>query len=251
MDEGQSKSTRPVERQRHARLAGIAYIVTIVAGIFAEAYARGSLRVSGDAAATAANLSSADTLYRSAIFADVLMLSSYIAVTALLYLVFKPAGRALALVAACFSLTGIVLLAANTGLLLVAPMFLGDADYLAAFTAEQRETLAYLIMRLHGGIYGLTGAFFGAYCLLIGWLIVRSRDLPRLIGWLMALAGVTFLLDTSLDLIAPSLARQLPDQVMAISLIGEGSVAIWLALFGIKRPTLMARTENAEAARGA
>jgi hypothetical protein len=36
-----------------ARLAGIFYLLTILCGIFAEAFVRGQLIVSGDAAATA------------------------------------------------------------------------------------------------------------------------------------------------------------------------------------------------------
>lgn len=223
------------DRRRAARLAGVAYLVTIAAGIFAEVYVRGSLRVAGNAAATASNLLAEPGLYRLGIFADLVMLASYVVVTMLLYRVFRPTDPALSLTAAGFSLTGIALLAANTGLLSAPLTLLGDANYLGPLAVEQRQALAYGALRMHGTIYGFTGLFFGLYCLAIGWLAIRSGDLPRLIGGLMVLAGATFLVDVTLDLLAPELARQIPDMVMAISLLGEGALALWLALFGLSR----------------
>lgn len=234
------QDSRPVERQRTARLAGAAYVVTIVAGIFAEVYVRGSLLVPGDAIATAASIVSADKLYRLSIFADLVMLGCYVVVTALLYRLFRPSGRTLSLCAACFSLTGITMLAASMAFLVLPTILLGDASYLASVPPQQRAALAYASLRVHGSVYGFTGIFFGLYCLAIGWLILRSRELPPLVGWLMALAGATFLFDTGLELIAPSLAKMVPDVVTGISLLGEGLLAIWLTLFGISRPRLMA-----------
>ncbi len=233
------------ERQVTARVAGGAYVVTIIAGMFAEVYARGALRVPGDAAATAANLVAHESLYRLALFADLVMLASYVVVTALLYELFRPAGRTLSLIAAFLSLIGIALLAAGTGLLAATPILLGDAPFLATFAPEQRATLAYATLRLHSSIYGSTGIFFGLYCLAIGRLVLRSRLLPRLIGWLMALAGATFVMDAALGLVAPTLARQVPDVVTGISLLGEGALAIWLSLLGIRASDQHDRVEEA------
>ena len=236
------------QRQANARLAGAAYLLTIIAGMFAEVYARATLRVPSDPRATAANIVAGETLYRFSIFADLTMLASYVVVTALLYQTFKGAGRALSLTAALFSVIGIALLAAATGLLAAPLILVGDAGYLSAFPGEQREVLAYVMLRMHGEFYSYTGFFFGLYCLSIGSLALRSRDLPRPVGWLMVLAGATFLVDTTLELVAPSIARQVPDIVLIISLLGEGTFAIWLTLFGIGRPSLMTSTAETPSA---
>lgn len=88
--------------------------------------------------------------------------------------------------------------------------------------------------RVHGAAYSLTGLFFGPYCALIGWLALRSRWLPAWIGWLMVLAGLVFVFDATVELVAPGLARQIPEVVMLVSLVGEGSLAVWLALVGAR-----------------
>ncbi len=205
------------------RVAGFAYLLTIVAGMFAEVYARGSIWVSGDAVRTAANLRALEELYRWGVLADMVMLSAYVVVTVLLYRLFKPVNATLSLLAAGFSLLGLALLASATALLML-PLQPASAAF------------AYQSLRLHGAAYSLTGIFFGAYCLLIGLLILRSNYLPRLIGLLMALAGVVFWADAALNLIAPAVARTLPNGLMLVSLIGEGSLALWLAMFGMRLP---------------
>lgn len=205
---------------RTARVAGIAYLVTIAAGLFAEAYARGAILVAGDPTQTAAHLLHAEALYRWGIFSDCIMLGAYLVVTAMLYRLFKPVCAGVSLVAAFFSLLGLALLVAATGLLKL-PLL--------------QSGWAYDVLRLHGALYGLTNLFFGPYCVLIGWLAVRSRMLPRPIGGLMALAGVVFLVEATAGLVAPALSKSLPDALSLVSLIGESALASWLTIFGIRQ----------------
>ncbi|HKX90831.1 MAG TPA: DUF4386 domain-containing protein [Sphingomicrobium sp.] len=221
-DSGMSAVSSVAEPQVQARAAGIAYLITIAAGMFAEVYVRGSVR-SGDPVATAEHLRQLESLYRLGVLADGVMLISYVVVTAMLYALFKPVNAALSMLAALFSAIGIAMLTSAMAILLL-PLVL------------QGSSIAFEALRVHGATYGLTGLFFGPYCVLIGWLALRSGWLPSWIGWLMMIAGVAFVLDASVELAAPAIARRIPDAVMLISLLAEGALAIWLAVFGV-RPT--------------
>lgn len=242
VDRAGARSDAPVELHREAHLAGLAYFMTIAAGLFAEVHVRGSLRVAGDAAATASNILGAPGFFQLGMFADLVMLASYILVTVLLYRIFRNAGPTLSMAAAAFSFTGIALLAANTGLLAGVPILLDGGQGAGGMETAQRQALAYGLLRLHSGIYSAAGIFFGLYCLAIGRLIIVSRLLPRPIGLLMALAGTVFLIDATLDLLAPEFSQQVPGVVMAISLVGEGALALWLAVAGLSRAGIL-RTE--------
>lgn len=204
-----------------ARVAGLSYLATIAAGMFAEVFVRASIR-SSDPLVAAERLKTAEQLYRMGILADGLMLVSYLVVTALLYRLLKPVDPAVSFLAAVFSLIGIALLAAAMVVLLL-PLHV-DVPEVAAHA-----------LRLHSAAFNLTGLFFGPYCVSIGWLLLRSRQAPRWIGALMMLAGAVFVFDATAELIAPSLARKIPDAVLMISLVAEGSLAIWLAAFGFSR----------------
>lgn len=87
-----------------ARIAGAFYLVTILMGVFAEVFVRGAIVVRDDAVATATNILAREPLYRLALAADLVMIACYIAVTLLLYVLFKPVGRNLSLLAASSSL---------------------------------------------------------------------------------------------------------------------------------------------------
>jgi hypothetical protein len=158
-----------------ARLAGVFYLITFTSGGFAL-FDRGSL---GIAAGLIAGL-------------------SYIAVTGLLYLIFKPVSRALSLFAAVVSLLGCI----------IGPLS--------------------LVVRLPVQANNTSLVFFGFYCLLIGYLILRSTFLPRVVGGLMVFAGLGWL-----TFMSPSLARDLFPYGFFPGIIGEGALTLWLLFIGV------------------
>ena len=70
---------------------------------------------------------------------------------------------------------------------------LRGAHYLSVFTVEQLQALAYMFLRLGGQAGNIGLVFFALHCLLVGYLILRSTFLPRIVGVLMAFAGMGWL----------------------------------------------------------
>jgi hypothetical protein len=100
---------------------------------------------------------------------------------------------------------------------------------LSVFTAEQLQALALVFLRLRAAAYHTIGlVFFGLYCLLVGILILRSTFLPRILGVLMALAGLSYLLFLS----AP-LARSLQPCILVFPGVGQISLTLWLLATGV------------------
>ena len=215
-----------------ARIAGTFYLSTIIMGVFAEVFVRGALVVRDDAAATATNILAHEPLYRFGLAADLIMIVCYIAVTLLFYDLFRPVGRSLSLLAAFFSLVGSAVLAVNS-LNHVAPLvFLGGARYLSAFETNQLQAFALVSLRMHARGYTISGVFFGIYCLMIGYLVFRSGFLPRILGVLMALGGLSYLTDSFAIFLWPTLATRLPD-IMVLGGIAELALCLWLMLIGV------------------
>jgi hypothetical protein len=212
-------------------MAGLFYLVTIVAGVFAELFVRGAVMVSEDAAKTAANILAHETLYRSGLVADLVMLAAYIMVTALLYVLLKPAGAVLSLSAAFFSMIGIAVLAVGC-LTHVIPLLLLRGHSLAGWSVEQLQALALVSLRLHGRAYSISTVFFGTYCVLIGLLVFRSRFMPRFAGVLMAIGGASYIISSFLSFLFPAANAALPD-ITLLGLVGELALTLWLLIVGV------------------
>jgi len=98
------------------------------------------------------------------------------------YVLLRPVNGNLALLAVLFNLTQTAVLVANKLNLLLPIFLLGDAEYLKAFTPEQLQALSYVSLRTHDNGFAVGLVFFGAACLLVGYLIIRSGYLPRTFG---------------------------------------------------------------------
>ena len=216
-----------------SRVGGLLYLMIIVLGLFGEMSVRERLVVSGNAAATAANIGSHESLWRTGIATELCLLICAIAVAVILYVLLKPVSRDLALLAAFFNLVSIAVEAAYS-LHLVAALFpLGDASYLGAFTPEQLHAMVSLSVRAHAHGFGISLIFFGCFCVVVGYLIFRSGFLPKIIGVLMQIAGLCYLVNSFALILAPGLADRLYPAILVPSFIGEASLCLWLLVKGV------------------
>lgn len=229
----------PMSPRSKARIAGAFYLLTIAMGVASVAL-RGSLIVSSDATATTVNILAHETPYRLSFVADFIGMLCYIVVTALFYEMFKPVNRSISRVAAFISLVGCAVGAVSLLFELAPFLFLSDAPYLRVFSLGQLQALAFAFFKLGGQTNNIGLVLFGFYCLLIGYLILRSTFLPRAVGVLMMIAGVGWL-----TFLHPPLSKVLFPYSVAPGLIGELSLTLWLLVKGVDAPRW---TEQAKSA---
>src|SRR5258708_36207771 len=119
--------------QRYARIAGVLFLLSLVAGGFGEAYVPSKLIVSADPTATVANLKNFDFLYRLG-FASFLIESLCDTALALIfYVLLKPVSKELSLLAAFFGLMATATFA-FAELFYFAPLvIMKDSGYLQTF----------------------------------------------------------------------------------------------------------------------
>jgi len=219
--------------QLYARIGGLLYLVIIIMGFCAETFVRNKLFVSGDATATANNIMHSEFLWKIGITADLIMQICDLPVMIILYYLFKPVTRKLALLNLSFNLIQTAVLVANKLNLLAALFFLGDAAYLKSFSPEQLHTLSYLSIKLHDFGFGVGLIFFGFVCLFEGYLIFKSGYFPKTIGVLMSIAGICYLFNSFALILFPQLSSIV---ILMPCLIAELTLSLWLIFKGVNLP---------------
>jgi uncharacterized protein DUF4386 len=218
--------------QVYARVAGLLYLIVIVAGIFAEIFVRGRLVVAGDAAATAHNIVTHSLRYRLGFAAELVALLCNVPLALIFYELFKVVNRRVTLLVVFFSLVGTAIESVDLLNHLAPLTLLGGGDYLSTIPIEQLQAQAYLSLKLFDLGFAICLAFFGCFCLSLGYLIVRSGFLPRIIGVLLAFQGICYLVNSFTDFLAPRFAT-LVFSILAVSAVGEISLCLWLLVMGV------------------
>ncbi len=184
------------------RLAGLLYLAIIVCGISAEVLFRGPLVDFDDPSATVSTINNAIGTFRLAIAADIVMATADAALAILLYVIFRSVAPVLALAAMVFRLIQSVIIAMNLMHLQSALLLITGTPDLAT---EHAAAMAVHALNLHAHGYDLGLVFFAINSLLTGILIWVSGLFPRIVGVGIALAGIVYLLGSSLRFFAPAL----------------------------------------------
>jgi hypothetical protein len=243
------ESTRRHRRGRSpralARLAGLLYLVIVVAGLFAELVVRAGVMESGDAAATAENILANEGLFRLGFVADLVMLLADVGVAVLFYVLLRPVSRALALLAMVLRLLMDAVLSVNLVNHLGALLMLDADGPLATVDPGQREALALMSLEAHQYGYLVALVFFGLHVAVLGWLFARSTFLPRTLGVLLGIAAVGYLVDSFMYFLIPDYEGALSPVALAPVLVAEVAVVGWLLVKGVDERRWTARAAAA------
>jgi hypothetical protein len=220
--------TREASPRFKARIAGVFYLLTMLGGIFGQGFVSDRLVISGDAAATATNILTHESLFRLGFAVFLVELACQITVTVLFYDLLKPVSRSVSLLAAFLGLAGCVIKTVSRLFYIAPVVILGGAHYLSVFSAEQLHALALLFLKVNDLGAGTALAFFGFAALLKGYLIVRSTFLPRILGVLSMLTGLGLL-----AYLSPTLGNRLFPYIAAIGLLAAVPQILWLLVFGV------------------
>jgi uncharacterized protein DUF4386 len=223
MEQSQDMSPRSL-----ARMAGVCQLLEAITATFGQVIVLGRLIVSGNAAATAANIVGHQRLYWCGFASSILAVIFHLAWGFLMYELLKVVNRRVSILATFVMLMGGAMLAV-TALFYLAPLvtLLGGGS-LSAFTVAQLQALAAAFLRLNTYAFDIHTVFFGVWCVLTGYLIFKARFLPRVLGMLLIVSGLGWMLYLS-----PPFAVPLFPFIAAASAIGEVPLELWLIVVGL------------------
>jgi Domain of unknown function (DUF4386) len=150
-----------------------------------------------------------------------------------LYVLLRPVNRDLALLFLMLNAVGVAIQGASM-LPLISAMVQGDpAIPMQAYSAAQREALALLSINVYKAGFVTAQLFFGTWLFPLGYLVYRSRFLPRFLGVLLVLDGIAVMIWFLQALLLPDYpAIRYPG--LAVSFVAEVGLASWLLVKGVR-----------------
>jgi hypothetical protein len=236
------RSNRDMSPRMKARLAGLSYLVTIVAGLYAQGFIAERLFESGDAAATAANILNHQSQFRTGFAVYLVEMTAQVTMMALMYELLKPVSKGAALLSTAFGFIGCTIKIVSRLFYYAPILVLGGSPYLTVFSREQLNALALLLLKVNDQGAAIALIFFGFGTLLKAYLILRSTFWPRFLGVLSALGGVGWL-----TYLWPPLGAQLFFYVAAVGLLGAVATIAWLLIVGVHEERWTAQARAAQA----
>lgn len=215
------------------RITGVLYLIVIVCAGFSQGVVRETVFITGDAIATANNILVNSELFRWGLVTDLIAFSTDIAISVLLYILLKSVNKPLALMMACFRLIAHPGVATVNLLNHAAALKVMESNGLASqFSEIQLSELSLFFMETHHLGYIFAGVTFGIHCLLLGYLLMKSGNFPKLLGILMICASLGYLIESFGFILYPE-HKVIFGWIVGLSAaMGEVSLCIWLMIKG-------------------
>jgi hypothetical protein len=220
--------------QKKARQAGFLYLLLAVIAPIGIVYVPAKLFVRGDAAETGRRILASESLFRLGIASELIAPILSLFVVLALYRLFRDVdtkqARLMVILGALLP-TPISLLNVLGGV--AALTFFQGAGELSALARPQLEALGMTFIRLRDAGISIASIFWGLWLFPFGLLVVRSRFIPRVLGYLLFLAGVGYLANASTSLVLPAYASSVGGVAVALEM-GELPIMLWLLIRGAR-----------------
>jgi hypothetical protein len=217
-----------------ALIAGASLLAMAIIAGFGYGYAFQNLYVANDVASTVKNFTDSPILARGFIASFVVILILDVLVAWALYLFFEPVHKAWSLLAAGIRIVYAPLLGISLLPVVFALNLLRQSDFLHRF---QYDNLVLESIRTFMDVWSLGLIVFGCHLFVLGYLMLRSARIPKILGALMLLAALCYIVANTAHLLVPKyeLYQARVDAVLSLPMaIGELGLAVWLLAKGGK-----------------
>ncbi|MDP9145991.1 MAG: DUF4386 domain-containing protein [Actinomycetota bacterium] len=215
---------------RTARTTGLFYLGLAVTGVLGFLVIRSQLFAAGDPAATLAHLVDNQSLARAGVAMELLIVLTQALAAIWFYRLFRTADPLAASGIAAFGLV-------NAVTVLVSAALLATAVEIALDPIGDAATTVQLLYLVSGNLWGVGALFFGLWLIPMGACVLRSRWMPRPLGWVLVSGGIGYLLSAFVRYLAPD-AQVVSDALAYPATVGEFWIVIYLLAIGVRRRAL-------------
>ncbi len=220
----------PQATKNLARIAGAAYVALSLVTAFGFYHAP---LVQEDIGAIARALVRSDLRFRVGFVADIISMTLAVPLAVLLYEVFRPIHKLQATLLAVLLLVAMPISFVVALNYVAAQWLLSGASIVTGMPQAQREVLAMLFLGLHAHGVLAVEIFWGLWLLPFGYLVIRSRYLPRLLGVFLIGGGLAYISHSIVTLLLAGQRFAIYEHLtMLARAVAEFPTMLWLLAKG-------------------
>jgi len=223
-----TNNSNEISLRTAALTAGLAILAMAILAPISELYIYPKLVIWGNIAETVKNIMANETLFRECIFCYLMTFLCDILAAWALYVLLKPVNENLSLLTGWFRLVyAVISLVAVINLVTVLKL-LNDADLVKTMQPDQLNTQVNISLHAFkdGWYFGIL--FFGIHLGFLGYLVLRSTYIPKILGILLILAGLGY----TINAIKPFLFPDINVDFAKYTFYGELIFMLWLIIRG-------------------
>jgi hypothetical protein len=202
-----------------ARFAGAFYLAFILASIISDLIAHVGF---GDAPTIINALSANPALFRVGFVISLVSAFFFFMAAWYLYVLLKPVNKDIALLFLLLNLIGVTIQCAG-----MLPL------YAAVLSVGQVTSETYLFVNVFKSSVTMAQLFFGTWLFPLGYLVYKSKFLPKLLGTILILDGVAVMIFFFQMLLLPAYP-QIHYPGLVVSFLAEVGLTLWLLILGAK-----------------
>jgi hypothetical protein len=214
-----------------ARWTGVFYLGVAVGGVLGYLLVRSQLYVPDDAPATLANLVDRESLARLGIAADLTVVLTQSLAALWFFRLFRSENSFAAGLIAAFGMANALTILVATTFSATALVVAGEA---ALAPSGDQAAAVQLLYQLNGQAWDLGGLFFGLWLIPMGFVVVTSRVMPVVLGWVLMVGGVGYVISAYLTQLIPDAPGALGLILTAAATVGEFWMIGYLLIFGVR-----------------
>lgn len=210
-----------------ARITGVWYFMLAIAGMVGFLMLHTRIYVAGDASKTLSNLVEHETLARTRLLFEFLIVISQALAAVWFYKLFKDMRHVAAWTLAAWGMV-------NAVAIMISAMAMGGAIEVATSTQGEQEKLIMIqiFAQFIKNAWGVGSLFFGLWLIPMGYIVVSTKRMPVWLGRVLMLGGAGYLASTFLNYMG--VHETWVETLVIPASIGEFWMIGYLLIFGIR-----------------
>jgi hypothetical protein len=226
------------ENQQHkelvgtARITGVWYLMLAITGMVGFLILHSRIYVADDPARTVTNLMEYETLARTRLLFEFLIVLSQALAAVWFYKLFKDIRNVAAWALAAWGMM-------NAVAIMISAMAMGGAIEVAnsALVLNEKIMVIQIFDQFIKNAWGVGSLFFGLWLIPMGYIVASSQRMPVWLGRVLILGGVGYLVTTFIRYMGVNGAWL--DILVIPATVGEFWMIAYLLIFGIRREKIL------------